>query len=77
MIADEYIAKQEFERRVEIAKKIGTYLPEKKEWQFSIQVAGTLSGDELTAIINEINSWSEKNDFRLTEMIKYKERKWF
>ena len=77
VIADEYIAKQEFERRVEIAKKIGTYLPEKKKWQFSIQVAGTLSGDELTAIINEINSWSEKNDFRLTEMIKYKERKWF
>ncbi len=76
-IADEYIPKQEFERRVEIAKKIGTYLPEKKKWQFSIRVAGGLSGDELKAIIDEINGWSEKNNFRLTEMIKFKERKWF
>lgn len=76
-IADEYIPKQEFERRVEIAKKIGTYLPEKKKWQFSIKVAGGLSCDELTVIIDEINSWSEKNNFGLTEMIKYEERKWF
>ena len=76
-ITDEYIDKPEFERRIEIAKKIGTYLPEKKKWQFSIKVAGGLSGNELTAIINEINSWSEKNNFTLTEMIKCEERKWF
>lgn len=76
-IADKYIPKQEFERRVEIAKKIGNYIPEKKKWQFSIRTAGRLSGDELRSIIDEINSWSEKNNFRLTEMIKYKEPKWF
>ena len=77
VIADEHIDKPEFGRRVEIAKKIGSYLPEKKKWQFSIKVAGGLSGDELTAIIREINSWSEKNNFGLTDMIRYKERKWF
>ena len=76
-IADEYIPKQEFERRVETAKKIGTYLPVKKKWQFSIKVAGGLSGDQLTAIINKVNCWSEKNKFRLTDMIKYREPRWF
>ena len=76
-IADEYIPKQEFERKIEIAKKIGTYLTDKKKWQFSIKVAGGLCGDELTAIIEEINNWSEKNNFRLTDMIRYEERKWF
>ena len=76
-IADEYIPKQEFERRVEIAKKIGTYLPEKKKWQFSIKVAKGLSGDELRCIIEEVNSWSQKNNFELTNMIRYEEPKWF
>jgi hypothetical protein len=76
-IADEYIPKQEFERRVEIAKKIGVYNPKEKEWYFSIRVAGGLSGDKFTAVIDEVNSWSERNNFELTEMIKYEERKWF
>ncbi len=76
-IADEYIPKQEFQRRVEVAKKIGTYLPEKKKWQFSIKVAGGLCGDELTRIIVGVNSWSEKNNFRLTDMIRYEARKCF
>ncbi len=76
-IADEYIQKQEFERRIEIAKKIGTYLPEKKRWQFSIKAAGGLSGEKLRKVIEEINSWSDKNNFELTEMIKYREPKWF
>ncbi len=77
MIADEYIPKQEFERRVEIAKKVGTYLPEKKKWQFSIKVAGGLSEEKLREIMEEINSWSDKNNFELTEMIRYEEPKWF
>ena len=76
-IADEYIDKSELEKRVETAKKIGTYLPEKKKWQFSIRVAGGLSGEKLRKVIEEVNSWNEKNNFELTDMIRYKERKWF
>ena len=77
VIADEYIPKQEFERRIITAKKIGNYQPEKKEWHFSISVAKELSGEDLKIIVDEINSWSEKNDFKLTDMIRYEERKWF
>jgi len=76
-VADEYIDKPKFDKRVETAKRIGTYLPEKKKWQFSIRVAKGLSGDELRGIIDEINTWSQKNNFELTDMIRYQESKWF
>ena len=77
VIADEYTPRQEFERRIVTAKKIGNYQPEKKKWWFSIKVTGKLSGDELKVIIDEINSWSVKNNFKLTDMIRYEDRKWF
>jgi hypothetical protein len=76
-IADDFLPKDEFLNRVKIAKKIGIFVLEKKKWQFSIRRAGALSGKELREIIKVINTWSEKNNFRLSEMIRYKERKWF
>jgi hypothetical protein len=76
-IADERIPNDDFTKRVEIAKRIGVYLPEKKRWQFSIRRARAFSGKELAEIIDTINIWSERNNFRLSEMIKYEERRWF
>jgi len=76
-IADDYLPRYEFLKRVEIAKKIGVYVPQKKKWQFSIRRAGALSGEELAEIIDTVNTWSEKNNFKLTEMMRYKEREWF
>jgi len=76
-IANEYVPKEEFERRVKTAKRIGTYQPEKKKWQFSIRVAKGLSGEELRSLMEEINKWSKKNNFKLTDMIRYEEPRWF
>lgn len=76
-IVDEHLPKDEFLKRVEIAKKIGVYLPKEMKWQFSIRRADTLSGEKLAEVIRTVNNWSEKNNFKLTEMIKYRERKWF
>lgn len=76
-IADDYIPKSEFDRRVNIAKKISVYLPKERKWQFSIKAAGGLSGEKLREIIEEVNNWSNENNFELTEMIRYKVPKWF
>ena len=73
-IADDEIPKIEFEVRIVIAKKVGNYYPVERIWQFSIKKAGKTTGQELADVIKTVNSWSEKNDFKLTELIRYKRR---
>ena len=66
-IADEYIPKDEFDERVEVVKKVAKYYPKEKEWRLSLDVGKNLNWKELADIFEEINSWSEKNDFSLRE----------
>lgn len=73
-LADGEIPKMEFQARVGIAKKIGIYLPNERIWQFSIKKAGKVTGIELANVIDTINSWSQKNDFSLIEMIRYQKK---
>lgn len=66
-IADEYIPKDEFDERVEVVKKAAKYYPKEKEWRLSLDVGKNLNWKELADIFEEINSWSEENDFSLRE----------
>ena len=75
--ADERLQKEESDKRVEIAKRIRIYDELDGTWEFSINQAKDLSGEELAGIIEVVDSWREKNTFQLTDLVKYRKRGWF
>ncbi|MBS3816885.1 MAG: hypothetical protein KGY76_04920 [Candidatus Thermoplasmatota archaeon] len=74
-IADEYIEKAEFKSRTDIAKKIGSFDPERETWHFNPAKGSSIGGYELKEIIDEqVNKWSKENDLRLSDLVDYKEK---
>jgi len=70
-IGDERISRDEWDRRVELAKKVGVFTHQEKKWHFSVKKAGNLVSKELREVIDAINNWSEKNNFKLCNYVKY------
>jgi len=73
-IADEYVEKADFQRRVNIAKRIGSFNPEEKTWYLNPTKDNPIVGYELKEIIEEkVNEWSEKNNLELSHLVDYRE----
>jgi hypothetical protein len=70
-IAERYIPKDEFNARIKVARKVAKYFPEDKEWRLSLDIGKNLNWKELADIFEEINSWSEENDFSLSKYVDY------
>lgn len=73
-LADDYIGKDEFNRRVDIAKRIASYDPNKETWHLDPNVKNPLTGYELKEMIEEeVNEWSEENELELSDWVEYEE----
>lgn len=73
-IADEYIEKADFQRRVKIAKRIGSFNSKEKTWYLNPTKEDSLGGYELKEIIEEeVNEWNDENDLELMDLVDYKE----
>lgn len=73
-VSDGYIDDDEFDRRVEIAKRIGSYKPDKGHWVFDPSKENALAGYDLKKTIDkEVNDWSEENELNLSDLVDYKE----
>lgn len=73
VIADVFVGKGEFDKRVKTAKRLASYNPSEKTWCLDPTVKRPLTGYELRETIYEVNGWSVKNDLRLSELVEYKE----
>jgi len=74
-IADERISRDEWDHRVELAKKVGVFTHQGKKWYFSVKMARNLISKDLKEVIEVINNWSEHNNFKLCNYVKYVEIK--
>lgn len=73
-IADDYIGREEFGRRVKLVKGIASYDPEERRWYLDPTVRGALTGSELMRVMEEeVNGWSKKNEFILSDLVEYVE----
>lgn len=73
VITEVFVGKGEFDRRVKIAKRLASYNPSEKTWYLDPTVKKPLTGYELREMIHEVNGWSVKNDFQLSDLVEYKE----
>ncbi len=74
-IADDYVGKEEFNRRVEIAKRLASYNPNEEMWFLDPTVKDPLTGYELKKTIeDEVNEWSEENELKLSDLVEYEEK---
>jgi len=74
-IADEEISRDEFKKRTSVAKRISVYYPDVQRWFINSQKAKKIHGRELMSIMDEVNTWSVSNDFRLSDMVRYVDEK--
>lgn len=73
-IADEYVGEQEFNRRLNIAKQMASYNPNKEVWYLDPTVDRPLVGYELKeAVEKEVNEWSDENELELSDLVEYEE----
>ncbi|MFO7992253.1 MAG: hypothetical protein R6U61_08205 [Thermoplasmata archaeon] len=73
-IADKFIGKTKFKRRVKLAKRLASFDPDQKVWYLDPTVKNPLTGYELRDVVDkEVNEWSEHNDLQLSDLIDYKE----
>ncbi len=73
-IAERYVGKEEFKRRVNIAKRLASYDESEKTWYLNPNVKNPLTGYELRETMDEeINEWSSNNELTLSELVDYKE----
>jgi hypothetical protein len=70
-IADTKIDKKEFQRRTALARQIGTYLHTDRSWHLDAKRTKGMSAAILGKTMAEINSWSAKNKFTLSDMVEY------
>ncbi|MFO7991093.1 MAG: hypothetical protein R6U61_02225 [Thermoplasmata archaeon] len=73
VIADVFVGKGKFNRRVKVAKRLASYNPSEKTWYLDPTVKNPLTGYELREVIHEVNGWTVKNDFQLSKLVEYKE----
>ncbi len=73
-MADEFIDKVEFSKRVGVAKRVGRYDPEGRVWFLSLTAAKRWTYRALEEIFSEINSWSVENKFVLNDGVRYKRK---
>lgn len=74
-IANDYVGEQEFQRRLNIAKRLASYNPQEKVWYLDPTVDRPLTGYELKETVEEeVNEWSEENELELLDLVNYKER---
>lgn len=72
-ISDGYIDDDEFQRRVKIAKRIGSYKPDENCWVLDPDKEHALVGYDLkNAMEEEVNDWSEDNELELSELVEYR-----
>jgi len=73
-IADDFVEEGEFDKRVEIAKRIASYNPNEKLWYLDPTVKDPLTGYELVEVVEEkVNEWSEENNLELSDLVEYEE----
>lgn len=72
-IADKYIGKTKFKKRVKIVKRIASFDPNDKVWYLDPTVRDPLTGYELRKIVEKVNEWGEHNDLQLSDLVDYKE----
>ncbi len=71
-IADSYMEKDEFQRRLRIAKRIGSYNTVERRWYLDPIRERSITGYELKCIIeDEVNDWSKENTLALMDVIEY------
>ncbi len=73
-IADDYLDEGEFERRLEIAKRIGDFDSEESVWHLAYKEKNPLMGRKLREVMEEVNEWSGENDFQLSRFVEYEEK---
>lgn len=73
-IADEYVGEPEFNRRINIAKRMASYNPQEEVWYLDPTVDNPLTGYELKETVEEeVNEWSEENNLQLSDLVEYEE----
>ncbi len=73
-ITDTYLDKDEFQRRVAIARRIARYNSAEKVWYLDPTRSNPLTGYDLKRAIDvEVNNWSPDNELSLMDVIEYVE----
>ncbi len=71
-ISDTYLEKDEFRRRVDIARRIARYNSAEKVWYLDPTRNDPFTGYDLKRVIEvEVNNWSPENDLNLMDVIEY------
>ncbi len=73
-ITDTYLDKDEFRRRVDVARRIGRYNPGEKMWYLDPTREMSLTGYDLKRAVElEVNGWCGDNRLKLMDVIEYVE----